>query len=298
MKDIIRLVRPKQWLKNVFVLIPVFFGGRLSDVHDLLATAFAFVAFSFAASSIYCFNDIIDADADRRHPVKCSRPVARGTVTMRQAYMLMAQMILLALCVVLCGRYLSVFTPSQALRVGGVIAGYWLLNLAYCAWLKKYAIVDVSVIAFGFVLRVLAGGFATDIIPSRWLVLMTFLLTLFLSLAKRRDDVLRMNATGEAPRTNTIRYNLIFINQAITITASITTVCYIMYTVSPEVIARFQTEYLYLTTCFVILGLLRYIQITVVDEQSGDPTKIMLRDRFMQAVVVLWAISFAIIIYL
>lgn len=298
MKDIIRLVRPKQWLKNVFVLIPVFFGGRLSDVHDLLATAFAFVAFSFAASSIYCFNDIIDADADRRHPVKCSRPVARGAVTMRQAYMLMAQMILLALCVVLCGRYLSVFTPSQALRVGGFIAGYWLLNLAYCAWLKKYAIVDVSVIAFGFVLRVLAGGFATDIIPSRWLVLMTFLLTLFLSLAKRRDDVLRMNATGEAPRTNTIRYNLTFINQAITITASITTVCYIMYTVSPEVIARFQTEYLYLTTCFVILGLLRYIQITVVDEQSGDPTKIMLRDRFMQAVVVLWAISFAIIIYL
>lgn len=298
MKDIIRLVRPKQWLKNVFVLIPVFFGGRLSDVHDLLATAFAFVAFSFAASSIYCFNDIIDADADRRHPVKCSRPVARGAVTMRQAYILMAQMILLALCVVLCGRYLSVFTPSQALRVGGVITGYWLLNLAYCAWLKKYAIVDVSVIAFGFVLRVLAGGFATDIIPSRWLVLMTFLLTLFLSLAKRRDDVLRMNATGEAPRTNTIRYNLTFINQAITITASITTVCYIMYTVSPEVIARFQTEYLYLTTCFVILGLLRYIQITVVDEQSGDPTKIMLRDRFMQAVVVLWAISFAIIIYL
>ena len=298
MKDIIRLVRPKQWLKNVFVLIPVFFGGRLSDVHDLLATAFAFVAFSFAASSIYCFNDIIDADADRRHPVKCSRPVARGAVTMRQAYMLMAQMILLALCIVLCGRYLSVFTPSQALRVGGVIAGYWLLNLAYCAWLKKYAIVDVSVIAFGFVLRVLAGGFATDIIPSRWLVLMTFLLTLFLSLAKRRDDVLRMNATGEAPRTNTIRYNLTFINQAITITASITTVGYIMYTVSPEVIARFQTEYLYLTTCFVILGLLRYIQITVVDEQSGDPTKIMLRDRFMQAVVVLWAISFAIIIYL
>ena len=298
MKDIIRLVRPKQWLKNVFVLIPVFFGGRLSDVHDLLATAFAFVAFSFAASSIYCFNDIIDADADRRHPVKCSRPVARGAVTMRQAYMLMAQMILLALCVVLCGRYLSVFTPSQALRVGGVITGYWLLNLAYCAWLKKYAIVDVSVIAFGFVLRVLAGGFATDIIPSRWLVLMTFLLTLFLSLAKRRDDVLRMNATGEAPRTNTIRYNLTFINQAITITASITTVCYIMYTVSPEVIARFQTEYLYLTTCFVILGLLRYIQITVVDEQSGDPTNIMLRDRFMQAVVVLWAISFAIIIYL
>ena len=172
-----------------------------------------------------------------------------------------------------------------------------MLNMTYCAWLKRYAIIDVCIISFGFVLRVLAGGFATGITLSRWLVLMTFLLTLFLSLAKRRDDVIRMQETGEPPRQNTSRYNLTFINQAITITASVTLVCYIMYTVSPEVISRFKTDYLYLTTFFVLLGLLRYIQITVVDEQSGDPTKIMLRDRFMQAVVLLWALAFAVIIY-
>ena len=169
--------------------------------------------------------------------------------------------------------------------------------MAYCAKLKQYAIVDVCVIAFGFVLRLLAGGFATGIVLSKWIVMMTFLLTLFLSFAKRRDDVIRMEATGEAPRKNTIRYNLTFINQAITITASVTLVCYIMYTISPEVVARVHTDYLYLTTAYVLLGLLRYIQITVVDKKSGDPTKMMLQDRFTQVVVVLWALTFLLIIY-
>ena len=179
-----------------------------------------------------------------------------------------------------------------------VLAGYYLLNIAYCTRLKNYAIIDVCVIAFGFVLRILAGGVATGISVSRWLVLMTFLLTLFLSLAKRRDDVLRMNATGKAPRKNTIRYNLTFINQAITITASVTTVCYIMYCVSPEVVAAFGTPNLYLTTIFVIIGLLRYIQLAVVDEQSGDPTKIVWKDRFTQLVILAWLSSFLFLIYL
>ena len=126
---------------------------------------------------------------------------------------------------------------------------------------------------------------------------MTFLLTLFLSFAKRRDDVVRMEQTGEAPRKNTIRYNLTFINQAITITSAVTLVCYIMYTVSPEVTSRANSEYLYLTTVFVLLGLLRYIQLTVVDKRSGDPTKILLHDRFVQVDVLLWALSFILIIY-
>lgn len=126
---------------------------------------------------------------------------------------------------------------------------------------------------------------------------MTFLITLFMSFAKRRDDVLRMEETGEAPRRNTIRYNLTFINQAITITASVTLVCYIMYTVSPEVIENFHTDYLYLTSVFVLLGLLRYIQLAVVDKESGDPTKIILKDHFTQLIVFAWLVSFIIIIY-
>ena len=293
MSSILKLIRPQQWLKNVFVLIPMFFGGSLLDPGDIRASVLTFMAYSFVASSDYCFNDINDVEADRRHPVKCRRPLASGAVSMGTAWVLMALMLVVA----------AAFTAmlgdrEHVLKVGAVLLFYYIMNLAYCAKLKQYAIVDVCVVAFGFVLRVLAGGFATDIVPSKWLVLMTFLLTLFLSFAKRRDDVLRMNETGEPPRKNTIRYNLTFINQAITVSASVTLVCYIMYTVSPEVVARFGSDMLYLTSVFVLLGLLRYMQITVVDKKSGDPTKMVLHDRFTQLVVAAWALTFLVIIYL
>ena len=289
-KAYLNLIRPKQWIKNFFVMVPLFFGGELFDVKSLIAGAITFIAYSFAASSIYCYNDIHDVDDDRRHPAKCTRPVASGAVSVFQAYILMGLMILLSMICI-------TFLPENNIETGGVILFYWVLNIAYCAKLKRYAIVDVCIVAFGFVLRLFAGGFASDILLSKWIVLMTFLITLFMSFAKRRDDVLRMEETGEAPRHNTIRYNLTFINQAITITASVTLVCYIMYTVSPEVIEHFHTDYLYLTSVFVLLGLLRYIQLAVVDKESGDPTKIILKDHFTQLVVFAWLISFLIIIY-
>lgn len=293
MNNIIRLIRPQQWLKNVFVMVPMFFGGSLLDISDIRASVLTFIAYSFVASSVYCFNDINDVEADRRHPVKCRRPLASGAMSMGAARALMALTLLLA-----CAVTALLGDSAHVLRVGGVLLFYYVMNLCYCAKLKQYAIIDVCVVAFGFVLRVLAGGYATDIVPSKWLVLMTFLLTLFLSFAKRRDDVLRMNETGEPPRKNTIRYNLTFINQAITITAAVTLVCYIMYTVSPEVTVRFHSDMLYLTSVFVLLGLLRYMQITVVDKKSGDPTKMMLRDRFTQLVVVAWALTFMVLIYM
>ena len=292
MNDILKLIRPQQWLKNVFVMIPMFFGGSLLDPEDIRSSVLTFLAYSFIASSVYCFNDINDVEADRRHPVKCKRPLASGVLPMGAAWALMALMFAAAAAMTaLLGD------TARMLNVGGMLLIYYVMNLCYCAKLKQYAIVDVCIVAFGFVLRVLAGGFATDIEPSKWLVLMTFLLTLFLSFAKRRDDVLRMNETGEPPRKNTIRYNLTFINQAITVTATVTLVCYIMYTVSPEVEMRFHSDMLYLTSVFVLLGLLRYMQIAVVDKKSGDPTKIMLRDRFTQLVVAAWALAFLVIIY-
>lgn len=292
-KPIIKLIRPKQWLKNVFVFIPMFFGGSLLDPDDIRASVLTFFAFSFVASSVYCINDINDLEADRRHPVKCRRPLASGAISVGAARVLTVLMLVLAAVVTM-----PVGDLEHVLRVGGVLLFYYVMNICYCTKLKQYAIVDVCIIAFGFVLRVLAGSFATDIMASKWLVLMTFLLTLFLSLAKRRDDVLRMNETGEPPRKNTIRYNLTFINQAITMSASVTLVCYIMYTVSPEVTMRFNSDMLYLTSVFVLLGLLRYMQLTVVDKKSGDPTKMMLSDRFTQLVVVAWALTFLVLIYI
>ncbi len=290
MKKTLLLIRPQQWIKNGFVLIPMFFGGRLLNADDAIASVVTFFAFSFAASAIYCFNDIVDVDADRRHPVKCHRPIASSAVSVPTAYALMAVLALLS-------ALLLFFLPQRAGETAGIVAFYFLLNMAYCLWLKRHAIIDVCTVAFGFVLRILAGGMACDVAVSNWLVLMTFLLALFLSFAKRRDDVLRMNETGEPPRRNTIRYNITFVNQAITITGTVTLVCYIMYTVSPEVVSRFHAPYLYLTSIFVLVGLLRYMQLTVVDEVSGDPTKILLRDRFTQAIVVAWIMAFLLIIY-
>ena len=290
MKNIIRLIRPHQWVKNLVVLLPVFFGGALLHIESVYAGLVTALCFSFAASSIYCLNDIVDVDDDRQHPIKCHRPMASGAISITQGYTLMFLMFVLSM--------LSTFLLCQSqLETASVILFYWLLNIAYCLKLKQYAIIDVCVVSFGFVLRILAGGYATSIHLSKWIVLMTFLLMLFLSFAKRRDDVVRMNETGHAPRQNTIRYNLTFINQAITITSSVTLVCYIMYTVSPETIQNFHTDYLYLTSVFVLVGLLRYIQIAVVDKRSGDPTKVMLHDRFMQFVVLAFGLAFLFIIY-
>ena len=287
----IKLLRPEQWVKNLFVFVPAFFSGSIGDSDRLLPALMAFVAFSLAASAVYCLNDIIDADDDRRHPLKRLRPVASGAVSVGRAYALMAAALVLSA--------LALWTmPAGRAGVAAVVGSYFALNVAYCLWLKHHSIVDVCVIAVGFVLRLAAGGLASGVYLSHWVVLMTFLVTLFLALAKRRDDVLRMNKTGKAPRKNTSRYNLTFMNQAITVTASVTVVCYIMYTVSPDVAGRFGTKYLYLTSVFVVVGLLRYIQITFVDEKSGDPTAIALHDRFIQVVLACWCLSFFAIIYL
>lgn len=290
LKYLIKIIRPQQWIKNVFVLVPLFFGGSLLDTADIFAALVTTMAFCLVASAIYCLNDIIDVEDDRRHPVKCHRPIASGRVSVTQGYVCMAVLAIGSLASTL-------ILGEDGVKTAAVIAVYLLLNIAYCLWLKRFAIVDVCVIAFGFVLRLIAGGTATDIELSNWIVLMTFLLTLFLSLAKRRDDVVRMNETGHAPRKNTVRYNLEFLNQAITITATVTLVCYVMYTVSPEVENRIGTHYLYLTTVFVLLGILRYLQLTMVDNKSGDPTKTMLGDRMLQMVVAMWLLSFLLIIY-
>ena len=290
-RHIIKVARPTHWIKNIFVFLPVFFGGALLNTTEVVAAALTFMSFSLAASAIYCLNDIIDVDADRAHPVKCKRPIASGAITIPQAYGMMTVSLLISIV-------LMFFLPEGHAKSILVIIAYFVINVAYCLRLKEYAIIDVCIIASGFVLRILAGGYATGVHLSKWIVLMTFLLTLFLAFAKRRDDVLRMNTTGRAPRKNTSRYNLTFINQAITITGSVMVVCYVMYTVSPEIIAQFATDKLYLTSILVILAILRYLQISVVDEKSGDPVKVALSDRATQLILLAWLLSFLIIIYL
>ena len=294
-KSIFQILRPYQWVKNFFVFMPLFFGHQLMNVPLLINSVVTFFAFSFVASSIYCFNDIIDVEDDRRHVEKCHRPIASGKISVTMGYMLMLLMLALSIAVSFA---LPCEVVSTTLPLPYIIIIYWLMEMAYCLRLKRIAIIDLCILSMGFILRIAAGGAATGILISHWLIMMTFLLTLFLGFAKRRDDVLKFQKTKIPPRHNTKRYNLTFVNEAITVTGCVMLVCYIMYTVSPETIANFDNRHIYLTTIFVLLGVLRYMQLAVVDEKSGDPTKVLLRDPFTQLVVLCWAISFLLIIYI
>lgn len=294
MNHYIRLLRPNQWLKNLFIFLPLFFDRHLLDSDYWVPCLFMFVAFSLAASGIYCFNDIYDVEVDKKHPVKCKRPIASGIVSKSKAYVLMLLCFLVSFIIISNCNYGN-YGDKQ--RVFGVIAFYILINIAYCMKLKQIAIVDVFIIAVGFVLRLLVGGFSTGIYLSHWIVLMTFLLALFLAFAKRRDDVVMYEENGVKMRKNVNRYNLAFMNQAISIVASITMVCYIMYTVSPDVMSRLESPYIYVTSVFVLAGIIRYLQLTIVDVKSGSPTIVLMKDRFTQLCIIGWIITFSLIIY-
>ena len=291
MKNIAVLLRPQQWLKNGFIFIPLFFDHKLTDWYCLCSAILAFFAYSFAASAIYCLNDLIDVEADRKHPKKCKRPIAAGVISKAQA------LLLVALCLGVAFAIASLLEGNAQWKVMGILGVYIVMNIAYCLKLKQMAIVDVFIIAVGFVLRIFVGGFATGVVLSQWIVLMTFLLALFLAFAKRRDDVVIYEDTGVLARKNVNRYNLPFMNQVIGVVSSITMVCYIMYTVDPEVIARMGSRYVYLTSVFVLAGIIRYLQLTIVDVKSGSPTKVLMKDRFVQCSIIGWIITFVLIIY-
>jgi len=291
-KYIIQLLRLDQWTKNGFIFLPVFFSGQLLNIKMQLSCFVAFIAFSLAASSIYCFNDIFDADIDKLHPKNKKRPIACGALSIKTAYIVMA------VCLASSMLILYLFGGELRYSLMALISFYYVMNIAYCIRLKSYAIIDVTIISLGFVLRILVGGTAADIWLSEWIVIMTFLLALFLAFAKRRDDVILYINTGVPPRKNTNRYNLDFMNQVMTIIATVTIIAYIMYTISHDVIERFQSKYIYITAVFVLSGIIRYLQVTIVYLKSSNPIKILLTDRFIQACILGWIVSFLIIIYL
>lgn len=280
-------MRPHQYIKNLFVFIPLFFALKMTDASLLLNTFIAFIAFSLTASAIYTINDYHDIEEDREHPKKKSRPLASGAISKSQAIVIMSVL------------FMSSFTlmTSLSLNASGILAIYVLLNIAYSFYLKHVAILDVVIIAIGFVLRLFVGSAVANIPLSMWIVIMTFLLALFMALAKRRDDVLIYLDTGKKTRKVIDGYNLQFLDTAMAVMASVVIVAYTIYTTSPEVVARVQSEYLYLTALFVILGIMRYLQIAFVLKDSGSPTKIVLKDRFMQLTLLGWIVSFAWILY-
>lgn len=287
LSSIIKLMRPHQYIKNLFIFLPLFFALKITDASLLLNAIIAFIAFSLTASAIYTLNDYHDIEEDRQHPKKKDRPLASGAISKSQAIIIMSVL------------FISGFTLMAflSLKAAGILTAYVVMNIAYSFYLKHVAILDVVIIAIGFVLRLFIGSAVTDIPLSMWIVIMTFLLALFMALAKRRDDVLIYLDTGKKMRKVIDGYNLQFLDTAMAIMASVVIVAYTIYTTSPEVVARVNSEYLYLTALFVILGIMRYLQVAFVMKDSGSPTKIVLKDRFMQLTLIGWVLTFIWILY-
>lgn len=282
-------LRVRQWVKNLFVYVPLVFSGNMLNPQLILESTGAFMTFCLLASSIYIINDLRDRDADRRHPVKRLRPIASGRFPSGMAVFLSAALCAMSFAMAWgCG-----FTANSYL----ILAGYLVMNLMYSFGLKHIAILDVIIIAAGFVLRVLLGGVATHIWVTPWLVMMVFLLTLLIGFGKRRDDLIKMEREEVDVRKSVQEYNLTFINQVLGILAATVIVAYVSYTLTPEVEARFHSGNVYLTSVFVIGAVLRYLQIALVKERTGNPTQLVYSDRFIQICTVLWLASFLLIIY-
>ena len=297
-------MRPHQWIKNLFIFLPVFFGRKLFNLQTDILLVFAFCSFCFLASAIYCFNDLIDSEEDKQHPNKKSRPIASGIISKRQAKVF--TFFLVAISILTICIPVNVYTPPHLqhflnqgllLKQLSILAIYFILNIFYSLWLKKVAIIDVFVIAIGFILRLMLGSVTASIELSQWIVLVTFLLALFLAFAKRRDDVKEFEENGRILRKHIVLYNSRFLDQVLTILSAVTLVSYIMYCTSTEVQERVGNEYLYLTSIFVLLGIIRYLQITIVSGRSGSPTKVLIHDRFLQLTVLTWIIFYLFILY-
>jgi len=284
----IRLLRPKDWAKNLFLFIPVFFAGGFFKLLVLIQLAEGFAAFSLVASSIYILNDYRDIAADRNHPVKRYRPLASGAVSVPGAMALMVACLVIGFSIALAVKEKFAF----------VLALYFVLNLAYCFGLKHISILDIIIVAVGFVLRVKAGGVIAFVVISQWLMIMVFLLALFMAVGKRRDDVMIKEKSGQDMRRSISGYNPDFLNVCLAIFCAVIIMAYIMYTMSPKANERLGDYRLYYTSLFVISGIMRYLQLIYLENDAGSPTKLLYRDRFLQINLLLWVVSFYVILYL
>lgn len=281
-----RLLRPRQWIKNFFVLAPLLFSGQAMQREFQVRALAAFAVFCLLASGVYAFNDVMDRTSDRSHPVKRLRPVASGAVTASGALTLSV--------VLLLGSVIGAFTLGA--QVGWVALAYLSINILYGLALKRMVIVDVFAVASFFVLRLLAGAGAVGVHPSVWLLLCGGLLALFLGFAKRRHELELLGADSAGHRAVLSQYTTAFLDQLSVVLLSVTVVCYIMYTLESETARLVGTEALSYSAVFVLYGVLRYMFL-VHNRKGGDPAETLLGDRPLQAAVILWAAYCAFVVY-
>ena len=283
---VVRSLRPRQWVKNLLVFAGVVFAQKLFTP-AVWAALGAFVIFCGLSGAIYLLNDVADREKDRRHPDKRHRPIASGALPPRVAVAVAGVLIVLGLA---AAYRLS---PSFALAAAGYVA----LLTAYSAWLKHVVIVDVLVVAIGFVLRAAAGALVVEAQISGWLLICTVLLALFLALGKRRHEVLALEAGGVTHRPILVEYSAPFLDQTIAVVTASTVTAYALYTMSPETVAKFHTALLPLTLPFVLYGVFRYLYLLYHRHLGGNPSELFLGDRALLVNTLAWMAAVVLIIY-
>ncbi len=285
-KGIVISMRPAHWVKNLIVFAALVFAQVYMIPGKIGMAVLAFIAFNFATSAIYLINDIFDRENDKKHPVKCQRPIASGELSISAAST--AAFILIA-----ASLGISVLTNPLTLAT---LITYILLNFAYSVALKHVVIIDVMTIAAGFVLRAVAGGFAIDVPVSAWLLVCTTLLALFLGFGKRRHELTLLTDNAIEHRKSLEHYSTPFLDQMISVVTASTVVAYAFYTLSPEVVDKFGTHWLSLTIPFVLYGVFRYLYLIFHKEMGGSPTKLLLTDPPLLLCVLLWMVSVLMVI--
>lgn len=281
----LQLMRPRQWVKNVFVFAPLFFTPPAMSAEAVIRTLLVFVSFCCVSSAVYCLNDLRDRESDRLHPKKRLRPLAAGRISPAAA-------VVLAVALLVAGMAIAL---ASAPIVSLVLAAYLLVNVAYTMVLKNVSILDVLVISLGFVLRVYGGALVIDVMPTPWIQICAGLLALFIALAKRRDDVVL--EIGAAHRVSLAGYTRPFLDMCIGVTLAALLVSYMIFTLNDAVMQRLGSDKLFLTVPFVIAGIFRYLQLTLVFERSGSPTELVFKDLFLVLSVVGWVLLYAYLIY-
>jgi len=294
LRGVLISLRPRQWVKNLLVFAALVFGRRLGHADEVLRVVLAFVLFCGASGAVYLINDSIDVERDRKSPEKRRRPIASGAVPVRMA--LAAAGVLLAATFGVAFALPSIW-PGTGWGFGAILAGYFVLNLAYSFDLKGRAILDVLSIAVGFVLRVEAGGTIIGVPISTWALLCTFFLALFLALGKRRYEITAF-AEGEVEHRPALRHYtpyLLDLMSVVVLTAVLVT--YALYTLAPDVIQKLGTDRLYLTLPFVVYGVFRYLYLVHKHEKGGDPTETLLTDPAILVDLALWFLTAVVILY-
>jgi 4-hydroxybenzoate polyprenyltransferase len=284
---LLKLARPAHWPKNVFVLAPLVFAQLLHVPSAVARTLAAFVCFCAASSIVYVFNDYLDREADRRHPLKRLRPLAAGTISPATA-LTFAALLLVGLIVA---------AAALGAEFLAIVLIYLMLNALYSLRLKRVVILDVMIVSMGFVLRVLGGGAAISVHISSWLLMCTIFLALFLAFSKRRHELMLLSDDAKSQRMVLSHYSEDFLDQMINVVTASTVVSYALYCAAPETVERFRTDFLVYTIPFVLFGIFRYLYLMYQAPTQINPTEAVIRDLPSLINIALWGSAVLGIVY-